>query len=64
MPLSLKSQLRKLAHKGQITKEEYSDLINKLEGHDHEIREEAYKKGYDDGWYDCGKTILSVIQGE
>ena len=38
MPLSLKSHLKKFAHKGQITQEEYDALIKKLEWHDKEIR--------------------------
>ena len=38
MPLSLKSQLKKLAHKGQITAEEYDALVDKLAGHDRELR--------------------------
>ena len=41
MPLSLKSQLRKLAHKGLISKEEYNTLIKKLDWHDKEIRNKA-----------------------
>jgi len=41
MPLSLKSHLKKFAHKGQITQEEYDALIKKLEGHDKEIRSNA-----------------------
>ena len=39
MPLSLKSHLKKFAHKGQITQEEYNALIKKLDGHDKELRE-------------------------
>ena len=38
MPMSLKVMLKKFAHKGQISKEEYDALIKKLEGHDKEIR--------------------------
>ena len=41
MPLSLKSQLRKLAHKGLISKEESEALYKKLTGHDKEIRSKA-----------------------
>ena len=41
MPLSLKSQLKKFVHKGQITQEEYNALIKKLDGHDREVRNKA-----------------------
>ncbi len=41
MPLSLKTMLKKFAHKGQITQEEYDALIKKLDGHDKEIRNNA-----------------------
>ena len=41
MPLSLKTMLKKFAHKGQITQEEYDALIKKLDGHDKEIRNKA-----------------------
>ena len=41
MPLSLKSQLSKFVHKGQMSKEEYNTLIKKLDGHDREIRNKA-----------------------
>ena len=41
MPLSLKSQLSKFVHKGQISQEEYDALIKKLDGHDREIRSKA-----------------------
>ena len=39
--MSLKVMLKKFAHKGQITQEEYDALIKKLEGHDKEIRSNA-----------------------
>ena len=41
MPLSLKTMLKKFAHKGQITQEEYDALIKKLDGHDKEVRAKA-----------------------
>ena len=41
MPMSLKVMLKKFAHKGQITQEEYDALIKKLDGHDKEIRNKA-----------------------
>ena len=41
MPMSLKVMLKKFAHKGQITQEEYDALIKKLDGHDREIRSKA-----------------------
>ena len=34
MPLSLKCKLSKLRHNGQITDDEYNELIKKLDGHD------------------------------
>lgn len=37
MPNSLRAKLSKLRHKGEITQEEYSELINKLNGHDSEL---------------------------
>lgn len=41
MPLSLKTMLKKFAHKGQITQEEYEALVKKLEGHDKTVRAKA-----------------------
>lgn len=41
MPMSLKVMLKKVAHKGQITQEEYDALVKKLDGHDKEIRNKA-----------------------
>lgn len=38
MPNSLKTKLSKLRYKCQITNEEYQELIDKLDGHDAEIR--------------------------
>ena len=37
MPNSLRAKISKLRHKGEITQEEYSELINKLNGHDSEL---------------------------
>lgn len=37
MPLSLKCKLSKLRHNGQITDDEYNELIKKLDGHDKQI---------------------------
>ena len=37
MPNSLRAKLSKLRYKGEITQEEYSELINKLDGHDSEL---------------------------
>ena len=37
MPKSLKLMIKKLAHDGKITEEEYNDLIKKLDGHDAEM---------------------------
>lgn len=47
MPNSLKTKLSKLKYKGQITDEEYRELIAKLDGHDTEIRAEARTKVLD-----------------
>ena len=44
MPLSLKTMLKKFAHKGQITQEEYDALIKKLDGHDKKIRNKAFEE--------------------
>ena len=44
MPLSLKCQLKKFAHNGQITSEEYNALIKRLDGHDKEIRNKAIEE--------------------
>lgn len=44
MPLSFKSRLAKLEHKGQISQEEYQSLITKLDGHDAQIRADAIEK--------------------
>lgn len=38
MPLSLKCMLDKLLYKGKISKEEHAALINKLNGHDRELK--------------------------
>lgn len=37
MPNSLRSKLSKLRYKGEITQEEYFELIKKLDGHDLEL---------------------------
>ena len=37
MPKSLKVMIKKLAHDGKITEEEYNDLIKKLDGHDADL---------------------------
>lgn len=40
--------LDKWLHKGQISQEEYDAVIKKLDGHDKQVREEAYAKGASD----------------
>lgn len=45
MSNSLKSKIKKHLHKGNITKQEYEELVEKLNGHDAHIRVEAYKRG-------------------
>lgn len=37
MPNSLRAKLSKLRYKGEITQEEYAELIKKLDGHDFEL---------------------------
>ena len=37
MPNSLRVKLSKLRYKGEITQEEYAELIKKLDGHDKEL---------------------------
>ena len=41
MPLSLKCKLSKLRHNGQITDDEYNELIKKLDGHDRQIKSDV-----------------------
>lgn len=41
MPKSLKCKLSSLRYKRLLTDEEYKELIQKLEGHDREIRNKA-----------------------
>lgn len=41
MPNSLKVKLSKLRYKGNITNDEYQELIKKLDGHDKQIRADA-----------------------
>ena len=53
MPNSLRTKLSKLKYKGQITEEEYRELIAKLDGHDEEKYKEGYEQGYADGFADC-----------
>lgn len=53
MPNSLRSKLSKLRHKGQITDDEYKELIDKLEGHDADLFKRAYDLGYKEG-FDMG----------
>lgn len=50
MPKNLKVMIKKLAHDGKITEEEYNDLIKKLDGHDEEIYDKAYNNGYTEGY--------------
>ena len=57
MPNSLKTKFKKLAHDGKITDAEYLELCDKLDGHDAELRKEAYEEGYDAGWIDGSEGI-------
>ena len=41
MPLSLKSMLKKFKYKGQMTAEEYGEIIEKLKGHDKHLRNDV-----------------------
>ena len=51
MPNSLRSKLSKLRYKGEITQEEYAELIKKLDGHDADIEQNAYMRGYNQGYF-------------
>lgn len=44
MSNSLRAKLSKLRYKGEITQEEYSELIKKLDGHDKQVRTDAVEK--------------------
>lgn len=44
MANSLRSKLSKLRYKGEITQEEYSELIKKLDGHDSELLDKVAEK--------------------
>jgi ribosomal protein L19E len=48
MPNSLRSKLSKLRFQGKITQDEYKELIEKLEGHDEELKKQ-YEQGFKDG---------------
>lgn len=41
MPISLKSKLKKFKYNGQITNEEYQEVIEKLVGHDKHLRNDV-----------------------
>ncbi len=56
MPKSLKVMIKKLAHDGKITEEEYNDLIKKLDGHDEEVYDKAYDNGHEVG-YELGYEL-------
>ena len=60
MPQSLKSKLSKLRYKGQITEEEYKELIRKIDGHDVELFKEAYDLGYEEGYADGFRKCLDL----
>lgn len=47
--MSLKCMINKWLYKGQISQEEYDAFIKKLEGHDKQVREDAYKQGKTSG---------------
>lgn len=49
MSNSLRAKLSKLRYKGEITQEEYSELIKKLDGHDKQI--------WNDAIDECIKTL-------
>jgi ribosomal protein L19E len=48
MPNSLRCKLSKLRFQGKITQDEYKELIEKLEGHDEELKKQ-YERGFKDG---------------
>lgn len=57
MPSSLKTKLSKLRFKGQITNEEYQEIINKLAGHDSKVREDERIKAIDE----CKQLTSSIL---
>ena len=63
MPNSLRSKLSKLRHKGQITDDEYKELIDKLEGHDADLFKRAYDLGYEEG-FDMGNRKEEMLKDD
>lgn len=62
MPGSLRCKLSKLRHKGQITAEEYEELIKKLDGHDKEIRNKAIDEFAEKCKERCMRTQFCMIK--
>lgn len=44
MPNSLRAKISKLRYKGEITQEEYTELIKKLDGHDKELLDKVAER--------------------
>ena len=44
MSNSLRAKISKLRYKGEITQEEYAELIKKLDGHDSELLDEVAER--------------------
>lgn len=59
MPKSLKCKLSSLRYKRLLTDEEYKELIQKLEGHDREIRNKAIDKFAEALYKQCDSVIES-----
>lgn len=63
MPNSLRAKLSKLRYKGEITQEEYAELIKKLDGHDSELLDKVAKvvKNRIDSYNPSYTDIYNVI---
>lgn len=67
MPNSLRVKLSKLRYKGEITQEEYAELIKKLEGHNKQIRAEVldeYKQELKQDINSRLKSVEKYLEGE
>ena len=66
MPISLKSKLKKFKYNGQITNEEYQDVLEKLAGHDKHLRNEVIdefaKKISVYGTFDYHGNTIDVLE--
>ena len=65
MPNSLRVKLSKLRYKGEITQEEYAELIEKLDGHDKELLDkvaEKLKAKYPPYFNEFGMNVNDTLQ--